>query len=84
MATKIDEKADELRSNIAEDMDLDPDTKAMLAEIDMHVMTGYTLADAMREGSTVSKQNVGDWGDGETACALTAATIAAKARGYMK
>ena len=82
MATKIDEKADELRSNIAEDMDLD--TKAMLAEIDMHVMTGYTLADAMREGSTVSKQNVGDWGDGETACALTAATIAAKARGYMK
>jgi hypothetical protein len=55
----------------------------MLSEIDMRVRTGYTLADAMREGSTVSEQKIGNWGDGETACALTAATIAAKARGYI-
>lgn len=83
MATKIEERADVLRSNIATEMDLDEDTKAMLAEIDMRVRTGYTLADAMREGSTVSKQEIGGWGEGDTACALTAATIAAKARGYI-
>lgn len=79
--TKIDEKAQELRENLA--VDLDEDTKALLGEIDMKVRTGYTLADAIREGSTVSKQEVGGWGNGETACALTAAAIAAKARGYM-
>lgn len=79
MKTKIDEKAEVLRTRV----DLDEDTKALLAEIDMRVMTGYTLADAIREGSTVSEQEVGGWGDGETACALTAATIAAKARGYI-
>lgn len=79
MATKIDEKAEVLRTRV----DLDEDTKALLAEIDMRVMTGYTLADAIREGSTVSEQEVGGWGDGDTACALTAATIAAKARGYI-
>lgn len=82
--TKLDEKAAELRSNIADQMDLDEDTRKMLGEIDMRVRTGYTLADAMREGSTVSKQKIGGWGDGEQACALTAATIAAKARGYVK
>jgi hypothetical protein len=79
--TKIDEKAQELRSNLA--ADLDEDTKALLGEIDMKVRTGYTLADAIREGSTVSRQEVGGWGNGESACALTAAAIAAKARGYM-
>ena len=47
----------------------------------MDVLTSYTLADAMREGSRVSKQYAG-WGGGEYACALSAAAIAAKARGY--
>lgn len=65
---KIDEKAEELQKTID--------------EIGMSVYTGYTLADAIREGSSVSKQ-VYDWGNGETACALTAAVIAAKARGYV-
>lgn len=83
MTTKIDERAELLRKNLATEMGLDEDTKTMLSEIDMRVRTGYTLADAMREGSTVSKQKIGNWGDGETACALTAATIAAKARGYI-
>lgn len=81
--TKIDERAQVLRTNLATEMDLDEDTKSMLADIDMRVRTGYTLADAIREGSTVSEQEVGGWGDGERACALTAATIAAKARGYI-
>jgi hypothetical protein len=65
---KIDEKAKELQDTIN--------------EIGMSVLTGYTLADAIREGSMVSKQEYG-WGDGATACALTAAVIGAKSRGYV-
>lgn len=65
---KIDEKAEELQKTID--------------EIGMSVYTGYTLADAIREGSSVSEQAY-DWGDGVRACALTAAVIAAKARGYV-
>jgi hypothetical protein len=65
---KIDEKAAELAASI--------DT------IGLEVLTGYTLADAMREGSTVSDQEY-NWGNGLTACALTAAVIGAKARGYV-
>jgi len=52
-----------------------------LALIEEKVVTGYTLADAMREGSSVSEQAY-NWGAGEKACALSAACIAAKARGY--
>jgi hypothetical protein len=78
--TKLDEKALELRSVLG----LDEETKAVLGEIDMRVMTeGYTLAQAIREGGMVSKQAVNSWGDGESACALTAATLAAKARGLI-
>ncbi|QOI67496.1 hypothetical protein SEA_BEUFFERT_102 [Streptomyces phage Beuffert] len=65
---KIDEKAKELQE--------------VIDEIGMSVYTGYTLADAIREGSSVSTQEYG-WGNGETACALTSAVIAAKARGYV-
>jgi hypothetical protein len=66
---KIEEKSDELRR--------------MLGEIEFDVLTGYTLADAIREGSLVTRQKLGNWGDGETACALTAAAIAARVRGYL-
>jgi len=65
---KIDQKAEELQRAVD--------------EIGLRVYTGYTLADAIREGSSVSAQAY-DWGNGETACALTAAVIAAKARGYV-
>jgi hypothetical protein len=61
-----EEKVDELTEQL-EDMDLE---RAM----------NYSLADAIREGSTVTEQAIGDWGNGETACALSAAAIAAKAR----
>lgn len=74
--TKLDEKALELRDNIMSDA-----MKAELGEIELRTME-YTLADAIREGSTVSKQAY-NWGNGESACALTAAVIAAKARGYV-
>lgn len=66
---KIDEKVEELKNAID--------------EIGMSVYTGYTLADAIREGSKVTEHAVGDWGDGSNACALTAAVISAKARGYV-
>jgi predicted GTPase len=66
---KIDEKAEELQKTID--------------EIGMSVYTGYTLADAIREGSKVSEQEVGGWGNGARACALTAAVISASARGYV-
>ena len=43
---------------------------------------GMTLADAIREGSKETAQTYG-WGDGvETACALTAAGIVVKNKGY--
>lgn len=57
--------------------------KDELAEIEMNVLTKYTLADAIREGSTVSSQSY-NWGNGERACALSAACISAAARGYIK
>lgn len=66
---KINEKAKELADSI--DM------------IGLEVLTGYTLADAIREGSSVSTQEYG-WGNGITACALTSAVIGAKARGYVE
>lgn len=53
-----------------------------LAEIELDVTTSYTLADAIREGSTVTTQPVG-WGSGFEACAMSAAVIAARARGYV-
>ncbi len=65
--SKIDEKTAEL--------------KELLGEIEMGVVTqGYTLADAIREGSRVTTQKFG-WGDGNTACAWSAAYLAARARG---
>lgn len=65
---KIDDKAEEL--------------KQVLGEIEMDVLTSYTLADAIREGCLVSEQEYG-WGTGETACALSSAVIAARSRGYL-
>ncbi len=41
----------------------------------------YRLSDAIREGSMVTEKAKG-WGEGESACALHAAVIAAEARGY--
>lgn len=70
--TKIDEKTRELEAQL----------KAELGAIELRTME-YTLADAIREGSTVTTQ-AHDWGDGSSACALTAAVISAKARGYIK
>jgi len=68
--TKLDEKADELRREIE--------------DIGDKVLGNYTLADAMREGSSVTDQEM-QWPDSNSdyskACAITAAVISLKARG---
>lgn len=71
--SKLDEKADELRREIDEAGD--------------KVLNNYTLADAMREGSSVTDQEM-KWpsadSDFEKACAITASVIALKARGLVE
>lgn len=62
--------------------ELDEKLKQELGEIELKVETSYTLADAIREGSLVTTQADG-WGEGETACAMSAAVIAARRRGYL-
>jgi hypothetical protein len=52
-----------------------------LSQIEEKVVFGYTLADAIREGSSVTGQAY-NWGGSGAACALSAGFIAAKARGY--
>jgi hypothetical protein len=71
MSTKTDEKVEELKGIID------------ATEVKELERLNYRLSDAIREGSSVSEQAYG-WGNGERACALHAAVIAAKARGYME
>lgn len=56
--------------------------KAELALIEEKVVTGYTLADAIREGSSVTEQRFNGWVTNGESCALGAGFIAAKARGF--
>lgn len=58
--------------------------KQTLAEVELEVLTeGFTLADAIREGSTTTGQAVGGFVKREAneVCALSAALMSAKARG---
>lgn len=64
--------------------ELDPELKAELGELELKVTTSYTLADAIREGASVTPQARGTWVRGGASCALGASWIAAKARGYVK
>lgn len=73
MNHKIDEKAAELNETL----------KAELGVIELGVTTNFTLADAIREGSLVSEHSQDGWGDGESACALTAAVISARSRSFI-
>lgn len=57
--------------------------RAELALIEERVVTGYTLADAIREGCKVTDQATGAYRTGDNVCALSAGLIAAKARGYV-
>ena len=49
---------------------------------DLERQTTFTLADAIREGSLSTTQEYG-WGGNSKACALSAAYIAARNRGYI-
>jgi hypothetical protein len=69
--TKTDEKIDVLKGIL---------DATEISELDR---MNYRLSDAIREGSTVTTKANG-WGNGEEACALHAAVISAKARGYLK
>ena len=69
--SKVNEKADELAA-----------LRREMGEVELEVLTTYTLADAIREGCQVTKQEYG-WGDGATACAMTAAAVAARSRGLL-
>lgn len=70
MNYKVDEKADEIAAEIN--------------AISLDVLTNYRLSDAIREGAQFTKQAHG-WGDAQhTACAMTSAFTAAKARGYLE
>lgn len=53
-----------------------------LGSIELDVMTSYTLADAIREGSSVTRQRIGGWLEEDSACAIAAGFVAARARGY--
>lgn len=68
MSNKVEETIEELKSD--------------LALIDEMVTVGYTIADAIREGCNKTEKTAG-WGDGSTACALSAAYMAAKARNIL-
>lgn len=70
--TKLDEKA----------LELSEELKNELGEIEVRA-TGYSLADAIREGSMVTDHNNSGWGDGDSVCALSAAVIAARSKGYL-
>ena len=70
MSTKTDEKVDELKGILA------------ATEINELERLQYRLSDAIREGSSITTKAEG-WGDGSTACAMHAAVISARARGYM-
>jgi hypothetical protein len=58
--------------------------RADLAEIEEKVLLNYTLADAIREGCSVTDKYEGGWIQGGQACALGAAWIAGQARGLLK
>lgn len=56
--------------------------RAELLQVEESVLFRYTLADAMREGSKVSGQLFGGYITDGRSCALGAAVLSAKARGY--
>lgn len=57
--------------------------RADLRAIELDVTTSYTLADAIREGGQVTSKATGAFYKPGEACAMTAAVIAATARGYV-
>jgi hypothetical protein len=67
------------------DLTTHPAVEKIAAEIDeigLDVLTSFTLADAMREGSRHTSKLDNGWIKDGNACALGAAYLSAIARGY--
>lgn len=62
---------------------IDETTQADLAKIEQDVTTKTTLADLIRKGSENTTQEFGGWGQGDRACALSAAGLAAQELGII-
>lgn len=64
-------------------LELDEATKTDLGNIELDLLTRpYSLADAIRDGVKVTDKAIG-WGSENSACALSAAAIAAKSKGLI-
>lgn len=57
--------------------------RASLAGIEESVVTQVSISDLIRQGSAETVQANG-WGEDDSACALSAAALAAKALGYIQ
>lgn len=57
-------------------MDTPVETKVPTIEELMAATKPITLSDLMRYGSSKTRQEIGGWGQGDTACALSAAGVA--------
>jgi hypothetical protein len=64
--------------------DISTELKDELGQIEMDVLTNFTLSDAIRLGATKGDQAHGAFYKQETFCALQAAEIAGKALGWIK
>lgn len=76
-------KVEKMNKIIEKAAELDEVLKSDLGQIELSVIGSYGLADAIREGSLVTVKEEG-WGDGDTACAMSAAVIAAVRRGFIQ
>lgn len=70
------------REQVIEEIRLDVETERELSGIEEQVTGKTTLADLIRGGAKHSKQVYG-WGEGDNACALSAAAHAAVALGVI-
>jgi hypothetical protein len=61
-------------------------TEGLQAQIDaigLDVATSFTLADAIREGASVTRKLSGGWIEDGASCAIGAGVLSATARGYL-
>jgi hypothetical protein len=73
----------EIEGKTGTEVDIPADLENEMAETEFKVMTGVTLADALRGGiGIVPKQAIGGWGDKHKGCALTTAAEFLKEQGF--
>lgn len=57
--------------------------RSAIDSAELESLTSYSLADAVREGCTVTRKLEGGWLQGNSACVMGAAAVSARARGYL-